>query len=214
MRRRLVILGILGIVIIVGIIAFIASRSQTNQELQDVTTQNTTIQRTVTVSPTEFKTSEEGGTARFTSKDQTFYLEFPPEWHLTDTTPKQGNGQFGPITDAAVIATFRMSQAGGPMPEDSAKIDVEIMQNTANATLDQVVPCQLKAVTCEVFAVPDDIRFKRSREVLNTGMVNMVVATVYKGKIYRATGLISTGPNQEKNALFVEGIINNFQFTE
>lgn len=148
-----------------------------------------------------------------TSKDGRGQFMYPKTWKLQETTnPKGGNGQFGKIVQSWVLTSFASGSAGqGGIPQNAAKIDMEIMQGGKNMPIDELVDCSGKKVSCEKIGI-DNEQFIKATSVLNTGMIVITVATFYDDKVLRASGLIETGKDQEENRKTVEAIFNSIHF--
>lgn len=149
-----------------------------------------------------------------TTKDGRVKFSYPEKWYLKETTvPDGGSGQFGPIFQSFVLQSFQAADAGqGGIPEDAAKIDIEIQTGGQNLPVEDLVDCRMKTVSCEKIGI-DNEQFIRSEQVLNTGMTLITLATFYDDKILRMSALINAGPGSEENKTLVSEIFNSITFT-
>lgn len=177
---------------------------------QEALQPTTTISPSQTVSPSP-SSIQNGVTV--TSKDGRVQFMYPKTWKLQETTnPKGGNGQFGKIVQSWVLTSFASGSAGqGGIPQNSAKIDFEIMTGGQNLPIDDLVDCSGKTVSCDKIGI-DNERFIKRIEMQSDGMTVITVATFYDDKILRASGLIQTGPDQEENVKTVNAIFNSIHF--
>jgi hypothetical protein len=149
----------------------------------------------------------------FTSSDKRVQLTYPSDWHSTDTTPKKGSGQFGPYMQSWIIQSFPMQQAGqGGIPENSVKIDFEIMQGGGNLPLESLIDCQMKTESCERVGINSEL-FIKGVTTLNNGMKVIQIATFYDNNVFRATAYIQSGSKQSTNTVTAETILNSISFT-
>lgn len=165
--------------------------------------------------PTQQVTQAPISTKQFMTSDKRIAISYPATWYATDSTPASGNGQFGPYVQAWTVQSFQNQQVGqvAEIPENSAKIDFEIMQGGQNLPLESLIDCGMKTVACERIGINNELFIKAS-SVLNTGMKVIQIATFYDNNVFRATAYIQTGDKQDENATEVEEIFNSVTFSQ
>jgi hypothetical protein len=148
------------------------------------------------------------------SMGQRVTFQYPNDWTLKETTIKGGRGQFGIILQSWVLQSFPLNDAGqGGIPENSAKIDIEIQTGGENLPIESLVDCGMKTTSCEKISI-DNEQFIRSEQTLNTGMKAISVATFFDNKILRANALIASGAEQQEKTEIVNAIFQSINFSE
>lgn len=117
-------------------------------------------------------------TNTFQSKNTLLKLNYPKNWKLTDTTPKNNNGQFGTLiqtwtiedTDKNAIINFELQQGGG-------------------VTQGQLDNCMSKTIICEEITI-NGIVYTKSITVLNTAVIVVGLTTIENDIIFRASARI------------------------
>jgi hypothetical protein len=132
------------------------------------------------------------------SKENIISFAYPADWHFSDTTPQEGNGQHGKIRESWILSNFKLEEPGrGGIPENAIKVDYEISDGGEKVTIDDKT-CDMKAIECTIVQI-NGHSFKKSVSVLNTGMTALVYETVKKDTFFRASALINTGLAEEEN---------------
>lgn len=200
--KNVFILG--GVLIVIGIGAFFITQKTTRE------TQNTSANQ-----PTAVQT-QDTAMISVTSKDGRVTFQYPSNWFLQDTTnPAGGSGQFGPIFQSWTLSSFSPTEVVGSdgIPTNSAKIDIEIQEGGGNLSIDQLVDCNGKTITCEKIGI-DSEQFIKATGVLNIGAKTISVATFYDDKILKMSAIVSPGPDQDQVVNTVNQIFNSITFSQ
>ena len=206
MNIRLVIVLIFVIIIFGGLGIFFMNEQNTKQLAQRI---NPTGQQSASASGDIVL----AGGETVTSSDVRVSFRYPNDWYMRDTTVTGGKGKFGTIVQSFVVQSVPFVQAGGEISDNLAKIDIEIQTGNTNLSIDSLVDCTLKTVTCKTIGI-DNEQFLRADAVLNTGMRTITVGTFYDDKILLASALITPGDQEGELTNTVNAIVNSFRFSE
>lgn len=159
-----------------------------------------------TLSPTKSQTKT------FVTSDKRIAIDYPKDWTVIDTTLKGSKGQFGPFVESWVIQSFPQDEPGrGGIPENSVKIDFEIMEGGGNLPLEALIDCKMKTITCERIGIGESL-FLKAESTLNTGMKTVQVATFYDSNVFRGIAYVQTGEKQSANVAIAEKLLNSITF--
>jgi hypothetical protein len=127
---------------------------------------------------------------------------------------KGGRGEFGIILQSWVLQSFPLDGGGqGGIPDNSAKIDIEIQTGGENRSIDDLLDCGMKTTSCEKVGI-DNEQFIKSESTLNTGMKTVSVATFFDDKILRANALIAPGADEAALTGTANAILQSFKFSD
>lgn len=205
MNKRIVIISIIGI-IATGLGLFLLFQSNFQSAvITPVGTEDhsVAVESSRTQSPIE-------NPALFTTQDKSFSFEYPSDWTLQDTTPNSESGIFEGFLQSWVLQNYDPTiVGGGGIPENTLKMDFDMTQASDDVTIEQLVPCDGKTVTCDDI-VMNGVTFRRGTALLNSGMVHIAVAGIYDSKVIRATALVQSGNAQKENTQIIDSIILSF----
>jgi hypothetical protein len=147
------------------------------------------------------------------SQGQRVTFRYPRSWNLRETTVQGGRGTFGIILQSWILQSFLTREAGQDgIPDNTAKIDIEIETAGGDLPLERLVDCGMKT-TCEKVGI-DNEQFIMSEGTLNSGMKSLSVATFFDNKILRMHALIAPGVEQAKLTEIVNAIFQSIKFSE
>ncbi len=136
---------------------------------------------------------------------------YPEQWSLTAHTAENETGTYGKILQSSTIGNYEQSkQVSGGLPDNAIRIDIVLSTGGNSKTLDQLIDCAGKVVSCENTEI-NGRQFKRATHTLNTGNTLIQLATKVEDTIILVTAVVSTGEEYNKNLVQLEEIIKSIQ---
>jgi hypothetical protein len=208
MNIRVITVVIFLVIILGGLGVFFMNEKNTQELTERITP--TVSSETISDAPGPFTAHAQTGY----SMGQRVSFQYPGDWELRETTIKGGRGEFGTILQSWVLQSFPMEPEGqGGIPNNSAKIDIEIQNGGGNHPLDDLLDCDMKTTSCEKIGI-DNEQFIKTESTLNTGMKTVSVATFFDDKILRANALIAPGTDEAALTSTVNAILQSFKFSD
>lgn len=165
------------------------------------------------------QTDEVENGSTFQSHDGSFQFQYPSEWKIMNTPAGDNRNAFGTVLQSWTVQnntvsdstqTSERNSGEKSMPENSVEIEFVISSNERNYSLEQLVDCNQKTVTCENVRIKNTI-YKKASTIRNDGMMSITLTTKNGDQIIRARVLISAGEQQDELHDLVLQIFQTFQ---
>ncbi len=141
-------------------------------------------------------------------KSSSWEIKYPSRWQISPQSDTQNTG-VEKIIDTKLITNYRVGQADkSGIPNDAVRITLTITAGGNGRTIDSLLDCGGKTMTCEIGSI-NEHPFKKSTAVLNVGTMTIAAAGVSGDDLFRAVATIYPGPNQEINKNTVEQVIQS-----
>lgn len=149
----------------------------------------------------------------FDSNDGHFQFRYPQDWTLTPLNPKSR------ANSKEIIELWRLtnykpgSVKSTNLPQGSVSMDLEILNNSFNQTLSEILPCGgLEAMECREVKI-NGVPYRRTIIKLPSGAQSISVAAIKNGRIYKITAYPTPGKDEEKAVGEIQMVINTFKFS-